>query len=99
MFRNGAAPEGRRIFEDVTTAGGFGHLQKGHGIAFGDIDGDGDQDIYAVMGGWYSGDRYRNALFQNPGHGHHWITLRLEGQRANRFGVGARIAVTLLTWS
>ena len=96
MFRN-AGRGGRRVFEDVTSSGGFGHLQKGHGIAFGDIDGDGDQDIYAVMGGWYSGDRYPNALFLNPGHGHRWITLRLEGQRANRFAVGARIAVTVRT--
>ena len=33
MFRN---DRGRR-FEDVTTAGDFGHLQKGHGIAFADL--------------------------------------------------------------
>ena len=34
MFRNDA---GRR-FQNVTTSGGFGHLQKGHAVAFGDID-------------------------------------------------------------
>ncbi|MCA1829048.1 MAG: FG-GAP-like repeat-containing protein [Myxococcales bacterium] len=33
MFHN---VEGR-TFEDVTTSGGFGHLQKGHGVAFGDV--------------------------------------------------------------
>ena len=43
MFRN----DGGKCFQDVTTSGGFGHLQKGHGIAFGDLDNDGDQDIYA----------------------------------------------------
>lgn len=89
MFRNLAG----RSFQDVTTSGGFGHLQKGHGIAFGDIDSDGDQDIVAVMGGWYSGDVAPNALFVNPGHGNHWITLRLRGDRANRLAVGARIQV------
>jgi hypothetical protein len=73
MFRNAA---GRR-FEDVTAAGGFGHLQKGHGIAFGDIDNDGDQDIYAVMGGAYAGDVYPNVLSENPGTPHHWLTLEL----------------------
>src|SRR5690606_27817432 len=31
-------------FEDVTASGGFGHIQKGHGIAFGDLDRDGDED-------------------------------------------------------
>src|SRR5205823_10552019 len=30
MFRNN---EGK-FFQDVTTSGGFGHLQKGHGVAF-----------------------------------------------------------------
>ena len=91
MFRNA----GGKVFQDVTTSGGFGHLQKGHGIAFGDIDRDGDQDIYAVLGGWYTGDGFRNALFLNPGHGNHWITLQLEGVRSNRSAIGARIKLTL----
>ncbi len=33
MFRN---DQGQR-FQDVTTSGGFGNLQKGHGVAFGDL--------------------------------------------------------------
>ncbi|HWN94216.1 MAG TPA: VCBS repeat-containing protein, partial [Methylomirabilota bacterium] len=49
MFRNLQG----QVFQDVTTSGGFGHLQKGHGIAFADFDGDGDQDIYEVLGGAY----------------------------------------------
>jgi len=93
MFLNG----GGTRFLDVTTSGGFGHLQKGHAIAFGDVDGDGDQDVYAVMGGWFSGDGFRNALFVNPGHPNHWLTLRLEGVRSNRRGVGVRIDLRLRT--
>ena len=93
MFRNVA---GRR-FEDVTTAGGFGHLQKGHGIAFADLDEDGDQDIYAVLGGAYEGDVYQNALFLNPGTPHRWLTLRLEGTRSNRDAIGARLQIDLRT--
>ncbi|MDA2930104.1 CRTAC1 family protein [Acidobacteria bacterium AH-259-O06] len=93
MFRNSNG----RFFQDVTTSGGFGHLQKGHGISFGDIDNDGDQDIYAVLGGSYSGDTFQNALFENPGFSNHWITLRLEGVKSNRSALGARIKVTTLT--
>jgi Flp pilus assembly protein TadD len=80
-------------FEDVTSAGGFGHLQKGHGIAFGDLDNDGDQDLFEEMGGAYPVDAFFNALYENPGNDNRWITLRLVGRRANRFAVGGRIEV------
>ncbi|MEO8428376.1 MAG: CRTAC1 family protein [Verrucomicrobiota bacterium] len=93
MFRNAAG----KLFQDVTTSGGFGHLQKGHGVSFGDLDNDGDQDIYSVIGGAYSGDRYRNVLFENPGHGNHWICLKFEGVRSNRAAIGARIKVVVET--
>ena len=93
MFRNA---EGR-FFQDVTTSGGFGTLQKGHGVAFGDIDQDGDQDVYATMGGAYVGDIAHNLLFENPGHGNHWIILKLEGVRSNRAAIGARIKVSVTT--
>ncbi len=93
MFRNA----GGEYFQEVTASGGFGHLQKGHGVAFGDLDNDGDQDIYMVLGGAYEGDVSHNALFANPGHGNRWITLRLEGVRSNRAAIGARIQVTVDT--
>jgi len=84
-----------RYFENVTTSGGFGHLQKGHGVAFGDIDNDGNQDVIEVIGGAYTADRFWTAMFKNPGHGNHWIKLSLIGTLANRFAVGARIRVRI----
>ena len=93
MFRN----NGGDFFEDVTASGGVGHLQKGHGVAFGDLDNDGDQDIYAVIGGAYSGDVFTNVLFENPGHGNHWLTLQMRGVQSNRAGFGARIEVITQT--
>jgi ASPIC and UnbV/FG-GAP-like repeat len=91
MFRN----DGGKVFQDVTTSGGFGHVQKGHGVAFGDVDRDGDQDVFAVLGGAYEGDGYHKALFRNPGHGNNWVTLKLEGAKSNRDAIGARIEVRL----
>jgi hypothetical protein len=85
--------QGRR-FEEVTLPGGFGHIQKGHGAAFADLDRDGDEDVYMVMGGAYEGDWFANALFENPGWpGRSWIGLELEGRTANRSAIGARVEV------
>jgi len=91
MYRNA----GGQRFQNVTTSGGFGHLQKGHGISFADSDNDGDQDVYVVMGGAYSGDTAYNAMFVNPGQGNHWITLLVECVRSNRAAIGARIKITV----
>ena len=93
MFRN----DGGKVFQDVTTSGGFGHLQKGHGIAFGDIDNDGDEDVFEEIGGALAGDTYMSVLFENPGHGGHWISLELQGVTTNRAAFGARIEVTAQT--
>ncbi len=91
MFRN----RGGNRFENVTMAGGFGHLQKGHGVSFADLDNDGDQDVYVQMGGAYPGDKYSDALFENPGFGHRWIALKLEGRASNRSAIGARVHVRI----
>jgi len=91
MFRNDAG----RYFQDVTSSGGFGNLQKGHGIAFADIEDNGNEDVLEELGGAYQGDRFMPVLYHNPGHGNHWITLVLEGKVTNRAAYGARIRVTI----
>lgn len=78
-------------FVDVTYAGGFGHLQKGHAVVFADLDNDGDQDVFEQMGGAFPGDGYSNVLYENPGLGNHFLTIKLVGARSNRSGIGARI--------
>lgn len=93
LFRN----DGGERFLDVTSAARVGHLQKGHGVSFADLDHDGDQDILAVLGGAFSGDIYQNALFANPGYGNAWVTLVLEGVTSNRPAIGARLHLRLET--
>jgi hypothetical protein len=87
---------GGKGFADVTTAGGFGHLQKGHAVLFADLDRDGDQDVFEQMGGALAGDRFHNSLYQNPGFGNRWVKVELTGVRSNRSAIGARIRVQVL---
>lgn len=83
--------QGGAHFADVSSAAGVSHLQKGHGVAFADLDQDGDLDLFEQMGGAYPGDAFHNALFENPGFGTNSLTVELEGVRSNRSAIGARI--------
>ena len=80
MFKN---VDGRR-FADITASSGTGNLQKGHGVSCADWDRDGDLDIFIEMGGATPGDRYHNILFENPGQGNNWLTVKLVGEKSNR---------------
>ena len=60
-------------------------------MACGDWDCDGDTDLFVETGGAANGDKYHNVLFQNPGQGNHWLTLKLVGKKTNRAAIGARI--------
>jgi tetratricopeptide (TPR) repeat protein len=87
--------EGKR-FIDISASSGTGAIAKGHGIAFADLGNNGNQDIFANMGGAEFGDQFTTRLFRNPGnHKNNWITLKLVGEKSNRAGIGARITVTV----
>ncbi len=84
-----------KYFADVTAASGTGELHKGHGVAFADIERNGNEDILTVTGGAVPGDAHALRLFQNPGNGNDWINLKLVGVKSNRAAIGARIKVTV----
>jgi hypothetical protein len=86
-----------RSFVSITASSGTGELHKGHGIAFADLDRDGDEDIVAEVGGAVPADRHALRLFENPGNSNDWIAMRLVGVRSNRAAIGARIKVTVET--
>lgn len=86
---------GGKRFEDATTASRLGNLQKGHGVAFADLRNNGNQDIYAEMGGAYSGDSYTSSLYLNPGQSsNNWISIKLTGVKANKAAIGSHIKLT-----
>ena len=80
----------------MTTAGQLrAHLQKGHAVAFADLDNDGDQDVFEEMGGAHLSDKAYTALYRNPGNDNRWLVLELSGTATNRRAIGARIQVTV----
>ena len=91
LYRN---DRGER-FVDVTMAAGVGHLQKGHGVAFADLDSDGDLDLFSRQGGAYPGDEAHDTVFANPGFGNHWLAVIAVGTHSNRAAVGARIRAVI----
>jgi tetratricopeptide (TPR) repeat protein len=87
--------KGGQSFVDVTVSSGTGEMHKGHGVAFADLDNDGDEEIVFKVGGATPGDAHAFRLFENPGHGNDWLGVRLVGVRSNRAAIGARIKVTV----
>ncbi|MEZ6121884.1 MAG: CRTAC1 family protein [Planctomycetaceae bacterium] len=91
MFLN----HGGTAFTNITMAGGFGHLQKGHGVSFTDLNNDGMTDVYVQLGGAFDGDAANDGLFLNPGFDSHWVVLNLAGIDSNRAAVGTRIRAVI----
>jgi hypothetical protein len=62
--------------------------RSSRGATFGDYDNDGDVDMLVV-----NMHELPTLLRNDTAAGHHWITIRLEGVKSNRDGIGARVLV------
>ena len=62
-------------------------LRMGRGLAVGDLDNDGRQDVLILS------HNQPLAYFHNRTEGGRFLTLRLEGRQSNRDAVGAKVAV------
>lgn len=85
LFRN----QGKGRLAQVTASRGDGLAvaRSSRGAAFGDYDNDGDIDVLVVN------IDDRPTLLRNDTSGGHWITMRLQGVKSNRDGIGAKVTV------
>lgn len=71
---------------DPAVVGDLAQDLVGRGIAYADIDADGDLDVLITQNG------RRPALLRNDqGLGHHWLRVQLEGRPPNTGAIGARL--------
>lgn len=67
-----------------------------HSFAFGDLNRDGFEDVYANYGSGYVDGSSNNPdrLWLNTPNGNHFFRVRLQGTTSNRDAVGARVTIT-----
>jgi hypothetical protein len=86
LFHN----EGHETFREVGESAGpaFQRPDVGRGAATGDVDNDGAVDLLVT-----NNNGPVRLLHNEAGSRQHWLGVRLEGARSNRFGIGARVAL------
>ena len=86
---------GDGTFTDVSDASGANDPGTGRGVAHGDFNDDGLLDLFVVNMGALDGEPGTARLFINVSDtGNNWLRVSLTGADSNRFGIGARVAVT-----
>ena len=78
---------GDKTFTDITLDAGMTEELWTRSAAYGDLDNDGDLDIYASNYGQASN------VYQNTSETGNWLTVRLQGVRSNRDGIGAKVFI------
>jgi len=89
MYRN----DGNDKFTNITPLDDPTYFGKLHGMAFADVDRDGDPDLYVNNGGVMLSDHWRDLFLENTIEGKRWLHIGLVGTKSNHSAIGARVFV------
>lgn len=80
-------------FEDISSAIGFDNTQRGRGLAVGDLDNDGDQEVIVAIAA-ENDDSGRLLIYENQfASSDHWLKVMLSGVEVNRDAFGAKVVL------
>ncbi|MCL4281619.1 MAG: T9SS type A sorting domain-containing protein [Flavobacteriales bacterium] len=73
----------------------FPYSKAMHSFAFGDLNRDGFEDVYANYGNSYvtPSETHADILWTNVPNGNHYFRVRLQGTVSNRDAIGARVTI------
>ena len=80
-------------FEDVSTLQNVDSKYRGRGLAIGDYNNDGRQDILVGVVSNSSLNSHHTLLYQNQGTELNWIKVKLDGISSNKDGYGSKVRV------
>jgi hypothetical protein len=89
VYRN----DGDDRFTNITPLSDPRYFGKLHGIAFADVDRDGDPDLYINNGGVMLSDHWRDMFLENTITGRNWLHIGLKGTKSNTSAIGARVFI------
>jgi len=82
---------GDGTFADVSSSAGFESPLHSRGLAVGDLDNDGDQDVVVANVAQTDGEAHTLVYLNQESSEQHWLKVLLVGHQANHDGIGAKV--------
>ena len=83
--------DGEGKFEEMSREAGIVDIERGHGIVCGDLDNDGDVDVFQM----HRNENNAGTLWRKDTNQNNYLRVKLNGRAPNTAAAGARITVTV----